>query len=185
VLIPQAISLPFNQFNINASTQQHINTVINTLTHQHINTSTHQHNTSTQSSTRQHINAVMNTSTHQHNHQHIHRSTHQHINTIINTPFRELLSKFIRIDISFLQICLKKSLPSKSAERFEALKSALHLNDPRPEIHYDLLFAQDREGNQGPFVECLRDQHVEEILEFIKEIGEGINQKVRYFSSPL
>merc|ERR1719204_1540955 len=37
-----------------------------------------------------------------------------------------------------------------------------------------MLYQEDREGNQGPFMECLRDQHLEEIAEYYDEIEEGL-----------
>ena len=39
---------------------------------------------------------------------------------------------------------------------FEELKRALIANEPREILRYDMLFEEDREGNQGPFIECVR-----------------------------
>ena len=37
-------------------------------------------------------------------------------------------------------------------------------------IRYEILFSEDREMNQGPFAECLRDQYLQERQEWIDEI---------------
>eukprot|EP00494_Astrolonche_serrata_P000265 UN00267 len=36
-----------------------------------------------------------------------------------------------------------------------------------------MLFEEDREGNQGPFIECVRDQHTEEMQDFQEDIRQG------------
>jgi len=100
------------------TSHQHINTVMNTSTHQHINTSTHQHiSTSThQHINHQHINTStqqhISTSTHQHintSHQHINTSTHQHIKNRhrIWTP----LAKAVRFHY-FLSIFVSSNPPN-------------------------------------------------------------------------
>ena len=38
-------------------------------------------------------------------------------------------------------------------------------------VDYVVLLAEDRDGNQGKFCECLREQHFFEILEYTQRTG--------------
>jgi hypothetical protein len=64
----------------------------------------------------------------------------------------------------------------KSASRINAIfKSSLEIHPAgnpvdNGAIMYDLLFSEDREFNQGPFAECLRDQYLQERQEWIDEL---------------
>jgi len=42
------------------------------------------------------------------------------------------------------------------------------------EIEYDLIFAEDEEGNQGDFIECVRDQHLADREDYIESIEEAL-----------
>lgn len=56
-------------------------------------------------------------------------------------------------------------------------------------VRYAALFEEDREGNQGEFAECIRDQFIQEREEYLAEIQESITAHARlsYFkiSNPI
>eukprot|EP01062_Namystynia_karyoxenos_P059245 TRINITY_DN50695_c0_g1_i1.p1 TRINITY_DN50695_c0_g1~~TRINITY_DN50695_c0_g1_i1.p1 ORF type:complete len:945 (+),score=268.85 TRINITY_DN50695_c0_g1_i1:76-2835(+) len=52
-------------------------------------------------------------------------------------------------------------------------------NDDDLEIRYADLFQEDADHNQGPFVEALRQSHVDEILDFQSEVVEALRRAAR------
>ena len=42
-------------------------------------------------------------------------------------------------------------------------------------VDYIKLFQEDEEGDQGKFVECIRDQHLEECTTFVEDIEEAMS----------
>eukprot|EP01083_Nonionella_stella_P188505 694988_1 len=79
--------------------------------------------------------------------------------------------------LSKLQIegVIRKLCPAKNEQNMKKLLNALDLNDPRNTVRYELLFREDRDGNQGPFLEELRDQHLSEIQDYFAEIKSTLN----------
>ena len=80
------------------------------------------------------------------------------------------------IPIPKFNLHLSATFKFKSASRVNAIiKSS---KEPHPAgnavddggIRYEILFSEDREMNQGPFAECLRDQYLQERQEWIDEI---------------
>merc|ERR1712233_281726 len=81
-----------------------------------------------------------------------------------NHKMTENLSK------SKIEQTIRKLCPAKSEQNMKKLMKNLDLNDPHNNVRYLLLFKEDRDGNQGPFLEELRDQHLSEIQDFLQEI---------------
>merc|ERR1712130_52742 len=76
---------------------------------------------------------------------------------------------------------IKKLCPAKSEKNHKILMNALDLNDPHKDVRYKLLFKEDRDGNQGPFLEELRDEHLSEIQDFLMEIKENLKLKMNEY----
>jgi Translin-associated factor X-interacting N-terminus len=74
---------------------------------------------------------------------------------------------------------LRESFKAKDDMRFSKLKKALYLDAPSAEIKYSKLFEEDRECNQSRFVECIREQHLDEIMEFTNDIAEAIHEEAQ------
>eukprot|EP00002_Diphylleia_rotans_P005523 TRINITY_DN1468_c0_g1_i2.p1 TRINITY_DN1468_c0_g1~~TRINITY_DN1468_c0_g1_i2.p1 ORF type:complete len:716 (-),score=154.68 TRINITY_DN1468_c0_g1_i2:772-2919(-) len=64
----------------------------------------------------------------------------------------------------------------KSPERLDIIRGALLQDQPTAMISYIKLFDEDREGNQGLFMEALRKQYLDEILEFNDSIEAALDQ---------
>lgn len=45
---------------------------------------------------------------------------------------------------------------------------------PTEEVEYAAVFAEDKEGNQGDFIECVRDQHLADREDYIESIEEAL-----------
>lgn len=65
---------------------------------------------------------------------------------------------------------LRAILPLKTDVRFNRLKRTLAKEECAQGniVGYVHIFAEDKDGNQGPFAEGLRDQHLEEREEYLK-----------------
>jgi hypothetical protein len=85
----------------------------------------------------------------------INNSTNNHNQILLKSKIRHIL---------------KKLLPAKSDASMSKLLAALDMNDPHEQVRYQLLFLEDRDGNQGAFLEEFRDQHLQEAQEFLIEI---------------
>ena len=85
-----------------------------------------------------------------------------------NKLMTEVLSK---LDIESV---IRKLCQAKNEQNMKKLLNALDLNDPHDMVRYELLFKEDRDGNQGPFLEELRDQHLSEIQDFLGEIKKNL-----------
>lgn len=71
---------------------------------------------------------------------------------------------------------LKECCPCKTAPRLEVLERALvhDCGGPGRVVSYIELFEDDSDGNQGHFVEAIRDQYLEEALEYSEALREAI-----------
>ncbi|KAK9789016.1 hypothetical protein WJX73_007749 [Symbiochloris irregularis] len=58
----------------------------------------------------------------------------------------------------------------KSLDRFDTLMSALDKDQPGTSIEHGKVFEEDREFNQGAFAECVREQWLQERLEYFSEL---------------
>ena len=69
---------------------------------------------------------------------------------------------------------LDKMFTAKSEKSLIRLKYALSKQVTTDDVSIPSLFAEDREGNQGPFLECVRGQMVKESLEYYQQISNSI-----------
>jgi len=75
---------------------------------------------------------------------------------------------------------LRTFFPSKSEERMDELIEALDEQCPgEGGIEWSSLMEEDRQGDQGPFAECMRDQDLQERQEYLEDIEEGLLLKAR------
>eukprot|EP01012_Entosiphon_sulcatum_P066263 TRINITY_DN9540_c0_g1_i1.p1 TRINITY_DN9540_c0_g1~~TRINITY_DN9540_c0_g1_i1.p1 ORF type:complete len:769 (+),score=148.83 TRINITY_DN9540_c0_g1_i1:39-2345(+) len=75
-----------------------------------------------------------------------------------------------RVQRQAVKNALVKLFPAKSHEDMLRVRYHLMMEQPTPWINYRLLFEEDEDGNQGEFVECLRDQHLHEIREYMVDV---------------
>ena len=68
----------------------------------------------------------------------------------------------------------------KSVERFQELLEALDKDQPDEEVVWKKLFEEDREYNQGEFAETVRDQYLEERLEYFKELESTLYDQTNF-----
>eukprot|EP01062_Namystynia_karyoxenos_P021558 TRINITY_DN1820_c0_g1_i1.p1 TRINITY_DN1820_c0_g1~~TRINITY_DN1820_c0_g1_i1.p1 ORF type:complete len:1013 (+),score=308.13 TRINITY_DN1820_c0_g1_i1:93-3131(+) len=66
---------------------------------------------------------------------------------------------------------LDRFFPAKSEKFLLRLKYALSKQFPGDDVNVTALFAEDRDGSQGPFVESVRNQMVREALEYVQELS--------------
>eukprot|EP01006_Ploeotia_vitrea_P023307 TRINITY_DN55744_c0_g1_i1.p1 TRINITY_DN55744_c0_g1~~TRINITY_DN55744_c0_g1_i1.p1 ORF type:complete len:824 (+),score=116.52 TRINITY_DN55744_c0_g1_i1:93-2564(+) len=71
---------------------------------------------------------------------------------------------------------LVKLFPAKSHEDMLKVRYYLMLDQQGPSINFKHLFIEDEEGNQGKFIECLRDQHLHEIQEYMVDVEQALRQ---------
>ena len=71
---------------------------------------------------------------------------------------------------------LEKVVPCKTMERMEELQQALFFDcgGPVRKVNYIDVFQEDSEGNQGKFVEGLRDQYLDEAVEYAEELSNAL-----------
>eukprot|EP00817_Percolomonadidae_sp_ATCC50343_P004101 CAMPEP_0117430316 /NCGR_PEP_ID=MMETSP0758-20121206/9836_1 /TAXON_ID=63605 /ORGANISM="Percolomonas cosmopolitus, Strain AE-1 (ATCC 50343)" /LENGTH=225 /DNA_ID=CAMNT_0005218175 /DNA_START=118 /DNA_END=791 /DNA_ORIENTATION=+ len=74
-----------------------------------------------------------------------------------------------------------KFFPGKSSDDLIKVKCKLHRQNPEPLVDYPALFEEDRDHNQGEFVECVRDQYLKEIQEYTKELELSILKIAKYY----
>uniref|UniRef100_A0A7S3G9G2 Translin-associated factor X-interacting protein 1 N-terminal domain-containing protein n=1 Tax=Palpitomonas bilix TaxID=652834 RepID=A0A7S3G9G2_9EUKA len=68
---------------------------------------------------------------------------------------------------------LREQFPLKSNEQFEEIIESMQQDQPgEGMVKYAALFEEDREGNQGEFAECIRDQFIQEREDYLKELEE-------------
>lgn len=67
---------------------------------------------------------------------------------------------------------LRKVFPLKTDVRYNRLKRTLAKEDcaQGATVNYVAIFNEDKDGNQGPFAEAIRDQHLEEREEYLEDI---------------
>jgi len=69
----------------------------------------------------------------------------------------------------------------KSHNRFEQLVAALEKDQPDEDsVEYKKLFEEDREYNQGEFAETVRDQMLEERIEYFKDLEEALYDQTNF-----
>jgi len=75
---------------------------------------------------------------------------------------------------------LRGYFPIKTNVRFNQMKRGLSKEDAAQgkSVHYIHLFREDVNGDQGPFAEAVRDQHVEEREEYLEDLQEAFEAKV-------
>lgn len=66
-------------------------------------------------------------------------------------------------------------MPNKSVGQMDRLKIVLNQEQAGLCVEYKKLFEEDRELNQGPFVEELRDQYIEERQSYVEELEVAIS----------
>lgn len=71
---------------------------------------------------------------------------------------------------------LAKCVPCKTKARTEELEQALFFDcgGPVRKVNYIDVFQDDHEGNQGKFVEAIRDQYLEEAIEYAQELMDAL-----------
>jgi len=70
---------------------------------------------------------------------------------------------------------LRTFFPSKSEERFDELTEALDEQCPGDgPLEWSTLMEEDRQGDQGPFAEAMRDQDLQERQEYFEDIEEAL-----------
>ena len=74
---------------------------------------------------------------------------------------------------------LRQCFPLKTNVRFNQIKRALSKEDAAEGkvVHYVNLFREDVNGDQGPFAEAVRDQHVEEREEYLEDLDEAFRAR--------
>ena len=80
------------------------------------------------------------------------------------------------------RLALKAFFNDKSPERMNELLDALDEANSGNKVDYLLLFEEDREFNQGPFAECIRDQFLEERLEQFENLEKALYECTNYES---
>lgn len=80
-----------------------------------------------------------------------------------------------------IQQIIRKMCPAKDPQNMKKLVNALDLNEPHDMVRYELLFIEDRDGNQGPWLEELRDQHLGEIQDFLNEIKQSLQSVMNQY----
>ncbi len=78
-----------------------------------------------------------------------------------------------------LLVALRKFFHAKSDERFLALAAALESDQAGPFVEYRNLFLEDRDGNQGEFIEAVRNQYMEEREAYIEDITRAIEHEAQ------
>jgi hypothetical protein len=63
---------------------------------------------------------------------------------------------------------------SKSLANIEVLTQALDSDQPGPFIEYENLTEEDRDGNQGEFIEAVRNQYIEEREAYVSELFDAL-----------
>jgi len=76
---------------------------------------------------------------------------------------------------------MRKWFPLKTDVRFNKLKRTLNKEDAAqgPVVRYTHLFQEDKDMNQGPFAEMVRDQHLEEREEYLQDIEEALLERAK------
>eukprot|EP00238_Polyblepharides_amylifera_P012705 CAMPEP_0196587474 /NCGR_PEP_ID=MMETSP1081-20130531/57588_1 /TAXON_ID=36882 /ORGANISM="Pyramimonas amylifera, Strain CCMP720" /LENGTH=139 /DNA_ID=CAMNT_0041909667 /DNA_START=1 /DNA_END=417 /DNA_ORIENTATION=+ len=71
--------------------------------------------------------------------------------------------------------CFKHKLPEQMKDLSEALdQEEQEKMDKKGEIKYHALFEEDKNYDQGPFAECLRDQQLTERKEYLEELESAL-----------
>jgi len=64
--------------------------------------------------------------------------------------------------------------PVKSDKELKECFKALEKEYPTDQVEYPLIFAEDEEGNQGDFIEGVRDQHLTDREDYIDSLEEAL-----------
>ena len=70
---------------------------------------------------------------------------------------------------------IKRICPYKHKRKYKEIEQALFFDTQLHNVDYIKLFQEDEEGDQGKFVECIRDQHLEECTTFVEDIEEAMS----------
>lgn len=65
----------------------------------------------------------------------------------------------------------------KSLERFDEAAQALDVDQPGTSVEWKKVFEEDREFNQGEFAETIRDQFLQERIEFFAELQTALYEE--------
>eukprot|EP00002_Diphylleia_rotans_P032553 TRINITY_DN6849_c0_g1_i3.p1 TRINITY_DN6849_c0_g1~~TRINITY_DN6849_c0_g1_i3.p1 ORF type:complete len:761 (-),score=148.74 TRINITY_DN6849_c0_g1_i3:1053-3335(-) len=79
-----------------------------------------------------------------------------------------------RIPRKELFAALNKFFILKPPDKMNSIRGSLLHEQPGLNVYYHKLFEEDRDGNQGPFIETIRDQYLQEIVEFSADIETGL-----------
>jgi len=76
---------------------------------------------------------------------------------------------------------MRKWFDKKTDIRFNKLKRTLAKEEAAAssKVHYVHLFAEDKDFNQGPFAEMMRDQHLEERDEYLSDLDEALRERAK------
>jgi hypothetical protein len=72
---------------------------------------------------------------------------------------------------------LKAFFVTKDDNNLTKSKRALYFDNPGQLVDYTRLFEENEDGDQGRFVEAIRDQHVEELSEFFSAIEDKCHER--------
>ena len=70
---------------------------------------------------------------------------------------------------------VRKLCPTKEQSSFREIEQALFFDTQVNSVDYIKLFQEDEEGDQGKFVECLRDQFLDECFAFREDIRSSLD----------
>jgi len=79
-----------------------------------------------------------------------------------------------KINKDILKTVFQEFFPVKSDKEIKECFKQLDKEYVTDMIEYDLIFAEDEEGNQGDFIEGVRDQHLSDREEYIESIEEAL-----------
>lgn len=72
---------------------------------------------------------------------------------------------------------LDKFFLGKSSDDLIKIKCMLHIQNPDPAVEYEKLFEEDRDHSQGIFVETIREQFLNEVQSYSRDIDRAINAR--------
>eukprot|EP00753_Platysulcus_tardus_P003422 PLAT12454.13.p1 GENE.PLAT12454.13~~PLAT12454.13.p1 ORF type:complete len:1222 (-),score=621.41 PLAT12454.13:105-3770(-) len=79
---------------------------------------------------------------------------------------------------------LHSFFPIKRKDRMSELEQALFAETEGPEVAYMELFEENVDGDQGEFCETLREQYLDEVLEYVEELVRAIRAKQEALGDP-
>ena len=70
-----------------------------------------------------------------------------------------------KLSLTAFMTQIHQLFPSKSKEALLKLHQAVLIDSKGTQVDYVSLLAEDREGNQSTFCECLRGQHLDQVMQ--------------------